>query len=47
MAWEIEGTDHFERWYLGLTAGEQTAVDEAVEALRLAVRGSGGHWSTT
>ena len=33
MAREIEGTDQFERWYLGLTAVEQTAVDEAVEAL--------------
>jgi hypothetical protein len=33
MAWEIEGTEQFEGWYLGLTMAEQKAVDEAVEAL--------------
>ena len=33
MAWEIEFTDEFERWWSGLSEGEQVSVDSSVRLL--------------
>ena len=33
MAWDVEYTDEFERWWTGLQETEQDAVDQAVHGL--------------
>jgi len=33
MEWDVEGTDAFKEWFLGLTDAEDTAVSEAINAL--------------
>ncbi|MGI8688733.1 MAG: type II toxin-antitoxin system RelE/ParE family toxin [Thermomicrobiales bacterium] len=33
MEWDVEGTDTFKEWFLGLTDAEDIAVSEAINAL--------------
>ncbi len=33
MEWDVEGTDEFKEWFLGLTDAEDKAVSEAINAL--------------
>jgi hypothetical protein len=33
MAWEIEGTDEFQKWFAGLTHGERMSVARKIDLL--------------